>query len=113
MTAVFIFATIVQITQTYRTAIAAVLLMVYAFIATPVQVWHHHTDVSSKENIVSVDKADSNCVVCSHKYSSFNEVTIVLFETVVAATKVIYSCYGPKLAKAPALLLSNKGPPVV
>lgn len=66
----------------YRQWIAAILLAVYAFIAAPVQWWHHHAPVEQMnghekklhQQFKAIAKAKSSpddCAICAHKYSTY------------------------------------------
>jgi hypothetical protein len=110
----------------YKTFITATLLAVYAFIATPVQFWHHHSyevnnvsDKSSKEKVEfnvlkSVQQSkDANCPICFHHYSVYNDVAKILFEIsdlTLSSNKEYYIFSIPLSAR---LNFSNRGPPAV
>jgi hypothetical protein len=110
---------------TYRPILAAFLLAVYAFIATPVQWWHHH-QFETKLSVVKVPggvKSDSvspgasrtleaDCPVCSHKYSSYSNEALTPFVLTLPVITAKHGCYLlQRLANSPAAL-TNKGPPV-
>ncbi len=67
--------------------------MVYAFIATPVHLWHHHSYKVNTESQTSTKEkgesnvfksaqqsTDANCQICSHHYSVYNDVANIVFD---------------------------------
>jgi hypothetical protein len=106
---------------TYKYYIGAILLALYVFVATPVQVWHHHNAAhAAKQNsahdiLTQADgnQQDANCPVCSHKYSGYNDVAIVAFELSITITPVKNGLYQLSAVAAPAFSLPNKGPPSI
>jgi hypothetical protein len=109
----------------YRVVIATLLLVVYAFIATPVQLWHQHTYVASakcastankKATDITVKSAqqtivDANCAVCSHFYSAYSFVANVELEMPSLVLQVKHAFYIFSIPCSPLLNTSNKGPP--
>jgi len=112
--------------HTYKSLIAAVLLTVYAFIATPVQLWHHHHSVANapaKESFgeekqasqatISQQQAEIDCQLCAHYDSVFSDVALLAFETpcfIFNPQKAFYSFLVPSF---PYFNFFNKGPPAV
>jgi hypothetical protein len=116
-------ANIVLITQrTYRPILAAFFLAVYAFIATPVQLWHHHQlNVKVSRSDAQMDSVahgasialDTDCPLCSHKYAVYNDPVLTSYELTLQATAVKNGCYLlPQLPASPTAL-PNKGPPAL
>jgi hypothetical protein len=110
------------VTLPYKHFIAAFLLGLYTFIATPVQLWHHHKNgcgnqsIASKQAVVTtLDDAlsDANCAVCSHKYSTYNDEALTPFVSSFILLPAIYNLYCPDVLPAPVFTLSNKGPPAL
>jgi hypothetical protein len=111
------------IKRRYKTYISAFLLALYAFIATPVQFWHHHaypvssTTSNSKEK-TSVTKSpanifDSNCKICSHHYSvAANDAVTVYFSPIIFFNTLSVFYLLKKIAN-PGYGQSNKGPPAI
>jgi hypothetical protein len=104
----------------YREIIAAVLWVLYAFIATPVQLWHHHniakeTKQSAKGNrILSESKsttADVNCPICHHQYSVYNDDVIIPAIPAVTEFSLQNGHYIPAPLHYPSFSFQNKGPP--
>lgn len=104
----------------------SMLLVVYAFIATPVQLWHHHSnsvyvgnEKSTKEKVESNDikaakqSTDVNCQICSHHYSTYNEVASIESEISSRILTSNKECFIVTIPSSPVLHLSNKGPPAV
>lgn len=108
---------------TYKTWIAALLLCVYAFIATPVQFWHHHkyaanisASDSKEEKTVSKSEGnavEANCPICSHHYSVYADDSSTVF--VIAVTNEVVNESFPLQSIPSALFfnLSGRGPPAV
>ncbi len=124
-----IFATTLQklnITRKYKTFINAFLLAVYAFIATPVQIWHHHnydtktiSEKSSREKQLasfskfSQQSVDANCQMCYHHYSIFIDAEIVSLEAPFIFAQSVEHYYVFFIPPSPFLHFSNKGPPAL
>ena len=108
---------------TYKPWISAFLLCVYAFIATPVQFWHHHKDpgsisVSDSKQEKTISKSDSKkveagCQICSHHYSAYTDDASPVF--VIAAPnegiKEVFSLQA--IPTAHFFNLSGRGPPSI
>ena len=110
----------------YKTFITALLLAVYAFIATPVQLWHQHNyetnTVSGKSfkekqltsfSTFSQQVADSNCQICSHYYSIFIDAEFVRLEAPFIVAQSVEQYYVFSIPSPPFLHFSNKGPPAL
>ncbi|MBP8115332.1 MAG: hypothetical protein KAY50_08245 [Chitinophagaceae bacterium] len=115
-----------NIIRKYKTFITAILLAVYAFIATPVQLWHHHnyetntvSGKSSKEKTstsfseISQQAVDANCKICSHHYSTFIEAAIIKIEAPYIVSQSLEQYYVFPILSSPFLHFSNKGPPAL
>jgi len=107
--------------RTYKTILAALLLALYAFIATPVSYWHQHNSNCNKNEkdehsqIVKKSSLDSdeNCKICTHHYSvASNDATTFYFSGLD-----FYSSYYTFLSinniTNPGYSKSNKGPPAI
>jgi hypothetical protein len=111
----------------YKPIIAAVLLVVYSFIATPVQFWHQHNyaiarTVSSlqpgdTQKIYSANNSaktiEDNCRVCSHHYSIYSNDDVTgfkIFGTTINSKKGFYTI---TIQLAPYFNSTNKGPPAL
>jgi len=110
----------------YKTFITAILLAVYAFIATPVQLWHQHNyatitvsqKLSTEKQSTSFSKFsqqvdDANCQICSYHYSIFIDAEVVRLETPFIASQSIEQYYVFSIPSSPFLRFSNKGPPAL
>jgi hypothetical protein len=96
---------------------------VYAFIATPVQFWHHHkyagsisASHSKEEKIVSKSEGkavEANCQICSHHYSIYADDASTVF--VIALTKEVAGESFPlqSIPAAPFFNSTGRGPPTV
>ena len=99
-------------------------MAVYAFIATPVQLWHHHSYKVNTESVKlakektesnvfksAQQSADANCQICSHHYSVYNDVANIVFDvpTLIFPSGKEYYIYS--IPSALILSCSNKGPP--
>ena len=110
-------------TSTYRIIAGVFFLMLYSFIALPVQFWHHHSynnyqsfkksKESSGKKIVIADGENSkaDCKICSHQFSIYT----VSDPKVPAGSRLIYPVW---LSASTSLYLavllsdqSNKSPP--
>jgi hypothetical protein len=104
----------------YKHFIAASLLAIYMFVATPVQWWHHHNTgsaaVSHNTRQTAVAKAtaansDSGCQICSHKYSAYNDDALVPFVSSLLIPAAKNGHYHLPVIITRSFSLSNKGPP--
>lgn len=109
-----------KVIRKYRNCTAAILLMLYAFIATPVQLWHHHhhskdLQVISAKNIVVSKNANStseaNCPICQHQYSIYNDdvISIAIQSVIILLSKQEH--YNQQTISSFIFAFSNKGPP--
>jgi hypothetical protein len=112
--------------STYKHWIGAVLLALYTFVATPVQLWHHHAIAHVAQQISITEKSqqdiliqdhgaqqEANCPVCSHKYAAYTDVAIVAFESVIDIAGAKNGLYQLPAVTALSFPLPNKGPPAV
>lgn len=110
----------------YKHTIAVVLLAVYAFIATPVQWWHHHTyAVITTSSLQSAGKAkiatphssnktiEDNCQICGHHYSIYSNDDVSVFKIFISANNPRQGFYALAIPLAPYFNSTNKGPPAV
>ncbi|HVU55017.1 MAG TPA: hypothetical protein VHD83_08170 [Puia sp.] len=106
--------------RTYRRCFAAFLLGLYAFIATPVQLWHHHDQQKNSRGPekyatyhVGGGHFDAACKICSHKYSICDGAAPLSPAHHVAG----YQAYSSWDTKQPLSRFStsffNKGPPAL
>ncbi|MFT3701278.1 MAG: hypothetical protein QM802_02860 [Agriterribacter sp.] len=111
------------LTTTYRQYTAAFLLLLYAFIATPVQLWHHH-DVAKqfqhdtvklqptiKEQKGSI-QTDGNCPVCQHQYTVYTHNNSNVLIAAPLAFSMHKGQYLLKVFTSPCFVYQNKGPPI-
>jgi hypothetical protein len=106
---------------TYKTWIAYFLLSVYVIIATPSQVWHHHTYSSSdsishskEEKTVSKSDAntvDANCQICSHHFSEYADDTPTVFVVAVPIEVANEDFSLQSIPSAPFFNYTGRGPP--
>lgn len=110
------------IKRKYKTIIAALMLAVYAFVATPVSYWHHHnsanTSSSTKQQQQTIEKisvisADANCKICSHHYSVFNDDAVKLLISSAKQLSPFNGFFFIKDIPNPGYSQSNKGPPSI
>jgi hypothetical protein len=96
----------------------------YAFIATPVQLWHQHgfetitlTDKSSKKKESTsfsnyTQQADeANCQICSHHYSIFSDVKFVRLKKPFIVSQPLEQFYVFSIPTSLIQQSSNRGPP--
>lgn len=112
-------------TKKYRVTIATFFLVVYAFIATPVQLWHKHNDVASIKSTSEINKKltnctvqsaqqnieEANCAICSHFYTAYSLVATVSLETPIVILQQNNAFYIFTIPFSPLLNSCNKGPP--
>lgn len=110
--------------KTYKQFIAVLLMALYAFVATPVQLWHHHnyatvtSGASDKKETASFSKStdksvEANCKVCSHQYSTYNDGATVIFAAPLFSDKAKQGFYYTSVPSTPLHNFSNKGPPAL
>jgi hypothetical protein len=105
---------------TYRPLIAAILLVTYAFISTPVQLWHHHNVVNSseegrctKERFIQTKGIyyNKHCSVCKHQYSAYHDGVIIPAVPDPREFSSQNGYYTLALVYPPLFSFQNKGPP--
>jgi hypothetical protein len=94
---------------------------VYAFIATPVQFWHHHKSPASicisdtkEEKTISKSTGktvEMNCQICSHHYSVYTGGTPTVFEIAVTVAVANESFSLQSIPAAPFFHFAGRGPP--
>lgn len=106
----------------YRRCVTVVLLLLYAFIATPVQLWHHHDVVkqSGEPGFGVLDTftpstdtiSEGNCLICHHQYSVYNNDVIIpaIIEVAFFSSQDGYCM--PKMIHIPSFSFQNRGPPI-
>lgn len=111
--------------RTYKTYISAFLLILYVFVAIPVQLWHHHNysttaspASSEKKETASFSKSagksfEGNCQICSHQYSIYSDGTAVIFAAPLFIATAKEGFYYSPVPSSPLFNLSNKGPPAL
>jgi hypothetical protein len=103
---------------TYRRILAAVFLLVYIFIATPVQLWHQHNFVKKEKaactkiaaGTVSISSED--CKICQHTYAVYvkDDVHFTLpAQTILTNTN---SFFESRYTEPGIQDTSNKSPPL-
>ncbi len=97
-------------------------MVLYAFAATPVQLWHHHnysaTEKSGNRVTASIFKstdksAEVNCQICSHQYSTYFYNTDEIFVVPVFLANPKEGFYYTAFPSSPLFDSSNKGPPAL
>jgi hypothetical protein len=111
--------------QTYNTVISALLLTLYVFIATPVQLWHHHSHEpnsaanKSATNATTItiketgQSGETYCQICSHHYSIYNNDAVPVFEIFTYPIHSKEGYYALAVLLAPYFNSTNKGPPAL
>ncbi|MBL7701117.1 MAG: hypothetical protein JNM14_02610 [Ferruginibacter sp.] len=108
----------------YKSFAGAILLALYVFITVPAQLWHHHTYTAKsgtstqKKGIVSFSKADgsiseTDCGVCSHKYSTYSSDAAPLFEAPQFSTTAKNGFCYHTIPSSPSCSFFNRGPPAL
>ena len=108
---------------TYKKAFGAILLALYVFITTPVQVWHghYHPSIKAAKSVTlenqealtqqSNDSTDASCNICDHHYSVYVDDAIFIIQATfpkLVAEEGNVICTIPS---TPDFHFSNKGPP--
>lgn len=105
-----------NLTLLYRRIFTGGLLLLYLFIATPVQLWHHHTElnnvVSGKKMIKPSGNSQSDiCKICQHTYAVYvNDCAHFNLGSLHAAT-LLDSSFRCQIPESFPEKASNKGPP--
>lgn len=111
-----------KISVTYRQLLSAILLLLYLFIAMPVQYWHqcknhpnHTSNQKQAKSFLSITKGSGSsdeCKICSHQYTVYNnDVTTIQITYVRNYSNRLASPETFYLQQS-ACRLSNKSPPV-
>jgi hypothetical protein len=107
----------------YKQIIAVLLMALYAFVATPVQLWHHHnyatassSGTSDKKETASISTSsgksvDGNCQICSHQYSTYSDYDTVVFTAPLFIATAKDGFYYSSIPSSPLFNFANKGPP--
>ena len=110
---------------TYRQIVAAILMALYMFIATPVWLWHKHDypynlkSATGSEAKTGLSKGDSQtyieevCGICSHKFSSYSDNLPVCCDAPKILEAEKKSFFSEEISIAPRSHLPNKGPPAI
>lgn len=100
-------------------------MTLYAFVATPVQFWHHHNYANTaacgspdKKETTSFSKStgksvEGNCQICSHQYSTYSDATAAIFAAPVFIATAKEGFHFIDLPSSPLFNISNKGPPAI
>lgn len=110
----------------YRLWTSGLILLLYSFIAMPVQFWHKHLGKAKSSVVISVNKNSSyssfnkdgsslsdNCKICSHHYSVYSNDHCQTVLVVLPVQKCSQHFSFSSLLETENLPFSNKGPPVV
>jgi hypothetical protein len=110
--------------QKYRKYATALLLLLYAFVTTPVQLWHHHNVTAklsatqsaannkTKKFTAAASNPDTdNCVVCAHNYTTYCNDASPALEIFICLPKADGCIFIVHTPTAPCFNYSNKGPP--
>lgn len=105
-----------------RTLLASLLLALYAFVALPASLWHHHhcnhgTVVSKQLTDVLTAKgktvSQAGCDICNHQYSVYDGGSNFEFFCLKPVATLSFASMTPQLPDAFILKASNKGPPAL
>lgn len=110
----------------YNPFVAVLLLALYAFIATPTHLWHHHTPKNIKtSNTTSESNAntniakdiyqnsETNCSICSHHYSFYTNVDTPIYQFIGVKHFSIHANYTTHFIGILPSINVNKGPPSI
>lgn len=106
----------------YRHLAAAFLLALYAFVAMPTQLWHHHAlpvagkactteRTELKGAKVNADIFTDDCLICSHKYSVYNDTVFIPELTFLFSFPERSDIGKVSIPVSLSFGLPNKGPP--
>jgi hypothetical protein len=109
-----------NISPKYRLILAVFLTALYAFIATPVQVWHRHHSIDKQfakshsfstiaKNIQA--EAETDCPVCTHHYSVFTEDSVLPELLLPSINSSVDAAYLLPSITGACFSFANKGPP--
>jgi hypothetical protein len=105
----------------YRRLATIFLLVVTVFIATPVEIWHHHNKVCLNNILdktqIAISESynaslEGKCLICSHQYSSFTDDAFTSDIHAMSDAVMNNGHYGISALYTCVFLSSNKGPPV-
>ena len=109
----------------YKIITTAFLLVLYAFIATPVQLWHHHAPFAkaaqipgklNQDDATITIKGQSNsvdCSICSNEYAIYNNDAVTLQIIKVKGRGTTNTYHLLSITAPPYTGIFNKGPPVL
>ena len=101
------------------------MLVLYAFIATPVQLWHHHAPLAKAVQIPGkLNQVDAtitikghnngiDCSICSNEYAIYNNDAVALQIIKVTLRVTTNTYYLLNITAPPYTGIFNKGPPVL
>jgi hypothetical protein len=110
-----------KLKRNHKTIITALLLALYAFMATPVSYWHHHKGNCAEQGAAQHPQAvkkhttgtSADCKICSHHYSPLaNDAVVPEFAAFVHTTRYKQCCL-PKRITRPGYTRYNRGPPAL
>lgn len=108
--------------KTYKQVLACFLLLLYFFIATPVQLWHYHGSHNATERSdhridkdLSVAAATSghsiDCPICAHQYAAYTLDRHVSAIARLDFREIPWPAWRLETARVPEYICSNKSPP--
>lgn len=108
--------------KTYKQVLACCLLLLYFFIATPVQLWHYHGPQHATEGFdhridqdLSVAVATSghsiDCPICAHQYAAYTFDRHVSTIARLNFRKIPWPTRRLEIVRAPEYICANKSPP--
>lgn len=110
----------------YKHLVAVVLLVLYAFITTPVQFWHHHNNAATSIYSLPSDDAanvaasyednktiEDSCQICGHHYSIYSTTDVFHFKIITSVINPKQGFYAFATPFAPYFHSANKGPPTI
>ena len=114
------------VNNSYKNYISGFLLVLYVFVATPVQLWHHHNYLSTasacasdKNETTSFSKSvsksvEANCEICSHQYTTYIDSTFIIFTAqplffTITKEGFLYTV----IPSSPIFIFLNKSPPAL
>ena len=112
---------VLTVSLRYRQVVATILLMVYTFIAAPVQLWHHHSVSNGKRHAVvsknvslsqgTNNASEADCPICNHVYSAYNGEIFICCLVPAGEFSFEFGYYIPSFHTLSSFSLPGRGPP--
>lgn len=93
-------------------------MLLYIFIATPVQLWHHHKVSNQKAGALKISTAtvetkSEDCKICQHTYAAYINDDVCFSFAINNIFSDNGSFFEPVYPEVDLYNISNKSPPLV